>query len=165
MKWLRTVVPMVLAGVVGCGGSEEDSFTLVPVKGTITRNGKALAGAKVSFVPDQGNKQSTPGVDETGPEGNYMLKFKNRTGIAPGKYKMIITPGVVMPSGAKVPEEFKDDPMMAEMAAGIGTGHTASKSAAAKKAAEQPDPPSEYNVEVGPKGDVIDQDIKAAAKK
>jgi hypothetical protein len=116
MKWGQSVAFLALAGLVGCGGSEEDSYKLVRVTGTITKNGKPLSGAKVSFVPDAGNKQTTPGVDETGPEGNYMLMFKGRTGVAPGKYKVIVEPAIDMPAGAKVPDEFKKDPVMLQTA-------------------------------------------------
>jgi len=70
----------------------------------------------VSFVPQAGNKDSTPGVDQTGPEGNYLLRFKGRTGVAPGKYKVTITPGVELPPDAKVPAKFKNDPMMLKFA-------------------------------------------------
>ena len=116
MRWGQTVAILALGGLVGCGGSEEDHFKLVRVTGTITENGKPLAGAKVSFVPAESNKNSTSGVDQTGPEGNYMLNFKGRTGVAPGKYRVTVEPPIELPAGVKVPDEFKKDPMMFRMA-------------------------------------------------
>ena len=119
MRIARMVAALALAGFAGCG-SEEDHYKLVRVTGTVTRNGKPLANANVSFLPAASNSPTTPGVDETGPEGNYLLKFRNRTGIAPGSYKVVITPPVELPGGAPIPEAFKDDPIQAQMAMGIG---------------------------------------------
>ena len=134
MKCVRLAVLIALAALSGCG-DEQDRVSLVRVTGTITRNGKPLANAKVSFMPDAGNKVSTPSVDETGPEGNYMLRFKGRTGVASGKYKVMITPAVEVPASAKIPEEFRDDPLMGSMAAGVGVPGAGNRGggAAAKK--------------------------------
>jgi hypothetical protein len=153
MSWMRTVVPLALVavGLAGCG-SEEDRISLVPVKGTITKNGKPLAGATVSFLPDPGNKFNTPGLDSTGPEGTYMIRFKNRSGLSPGKYKVLVTPPVNMPGG-KVPDAFKDDPVMAQMAVGVGVPGAEPKKQAEEKA--------EFEAEVGEKPDVFDFDVKA----
>jgi hypothetical protein len=109
MRWCQAVAVFALAGFIGCGRTEEDSYKLVRVSGVITKNGKPLSGAKVMFVPDVGNKISTPGVDETGPEGNYLLNFKGRTGIVAGKYKVTVEAPFEI-SGAKVPEELTKDP-------------------------------------------------------
>jgi hypothetical protein len=146
MRWVRAVAGLALAGLVGCG-SDEDNIHLVRVTGTITQNGKPLANAGVSFVPQTGNKDSTPGVDETGPEGNYMLRFKSRTGVAPGKYKVVITPPDEV-AESKVPEKFKNDPMMFKFmkeAQVSGRKSSGEKKAVAKSEfeAEVPDKPSE----------------------
>jgi hypothetical protein len=108
MRWCQAVAIFTLAGLVGCGGTEEDSYKLVRVSGTITKNGKPLAGAKVMFVPEASNKISTPGLDETGPEGNYLLNFKGRTGIVAGKYKVTVEAPFEI-AGAQAPEELKKD--------------------------------------------------------
>jgi hypothetical protein len=112
MRRFPTVIILALAALAGCGGSEEESYTLVKVSGTITRNSKPLAGAKVSFLPDGGNPISTPGSDQTGPEGNYLVAFKGRSGVAAGKYKVIITPALELPGGAKIPPEYENQPGM-----------------------------------------------------
>ncbi len=112
MKKFQAVAILALAPLVGCSGTEEDRYQLVKVTGTITKNGKPLADADVSFVPGSGNQVSTPGVDRSGPQGTYMLSFKGRTGVAPGKYKVLITPPVEVPAGAAIPDAFKNDPVM-----------------------------------------------------
>src|SRR5436305_5635610 len=105
MRWVRMVAGFALTGLIGCGGgTDDDNIKLVRVTGTITQNGKPLPNADVSFVPQTGNKDSTPGVDQTGPEGNYMVKYKGRTGVAPGKYQVIITPPDEV-AAAQVPEK------------------------------------------------------------
>jgi len=154
MRRTHIAAPLILVALVGCG-SEEDRIKLVPVKGTVTQNGEPLAGATITFVPDASNADSTPGVDATGPEGNYMAKFKSRTGLAPGKYRVTVMPPLVMPSGAKVPEEFKDDPYMAQMAMGIDPGAPTEG-----VAGEQ----SEFEAEVPPEGGTFDFDVKKANK-
>jgi hypothetical protein len=116
MRRVRMVAMLALSGLVGCGGSDEDNIKLVRVTGLITKNGKPMANANVSFVPLAGNKDTTPGVDQAGPEGNYMIKFKGRTGVAPGKYKVTVTPSFEIPATAKVPEKFKNDPVMIQTA-------------------------------------------------
>jgi hypothetical protein len=116
MRRFPTVAILALAALVGCGGSDEDSYKLVKVTGTITKNGRPLGDAKVSFLPDAGNKDSTPGIDQSGAQGSYMLMFKGRTGIAAGKYKVIITPAVELPAGVTVPAGFEKQPGMFQMA-------------------------------------------------
>lgn len=111
MRWVDTVAILILPTLAGCG-SEEDRIPLVRVTGTVTQNGKPLANANVAFFPDPANKYATPGVDETGPEGNYMVKFKGRTGVAAGKYKVVVTPSLEVESDASIPEEIRNDRMM-----------------------------------------------------
>src|SRR5688572_9652213 len=116
MRWLRMLAVLAPIGLVGCGGTEEDWIKLVPVSGKVTKNGKPMANADVSFVPGAGNPESTPGVARTGPEGEYSLMFKGRTGVAAGKYNVTITPAFEIPADAKVPEAFKKDPIMFQFA-------------------------------------------------
>lgn len=150
MTWIRYASSLVLLGVIGCGGDPDNSITLVPVKGTITLNGKPMANAAVSFVPDAGNKFNTPGGDTTGPEGNYMARFRNRSGLAPGKYKVMITPGTSTAAG-NVSEAFKDDPFMA------------SEAARAKPVAKAMEIKGEFEGEVTETGATLDYDVKATS--
>jgi hypothetical protein len=80
-----------LAMVAGCGGNEEDRVALVPVSGTLTLDGKPLEGVIISFVPDASNaKPQTDGGDLTGPGGTFEAKYRNRNGLAPGKYTVTV---------------------------------------------------------------------------
>jgi hypothetical protein len=71
----------------GCG----DGPALVPAAGIVTLDGKPLEGATLSFVPAAGNAESTAGSDVTGPQGNFQMTFNGRAGLAPGKYRVLIS--------------------------------------------------------------------------
>jgi hypothetical protein len=83
----RRILVLVLfleaSAVVGCGNG------LVQVSGTVTLDGKPLAGgpqmdASVSFVREDGHGRPAVGViDES---GNYTLKTGSQTGVEPGSY-------------------------------------------------------------------------------
>src|SRR4051812_11343260 len=73
-----TYAALASACLVGCGGSD---VSLVPVSGTVTLEGKPLAGAQISFAPESRNAQGTPGTDITGSSGYYkVMTAKGRTG-------------------------------------------------------------------------------------
>jgi len=153
---MRRIVPLTLLVLAGCG-TEEDRIDLVPVSGTITQNGKPMAGATVSFIPDAANPVSTPGVDSTGPEGNYKIMFKHRSGLAPGKYRVVVEPGLEAPGGGKVPEEFADDPYMAQMSLGVIPGE--------KKQGEAAGTKNEFEAEVTDGEDnVFEFDVKTTSR-
>lgn len=115
MKTRLTAFAVLLA-VAGCGtGDETDSYKLVTVRGHVTLDGKPLEGAKVLFTPDEGNKPNTPGVDTTGKEGNYILMYRGRSGVAPGKYSVLVSK-TFDPAVLKASEEFKGDPVLEAMA-------------------------------------------------
>ncbi len=152
---IRWVGALALAGLVGCG-SEESRYKLVPVKGTVTLNDKPLGGAMVNFAPQEGNEFSTPGVDSTGPNGNYKLMFKGRSGVAPGKYKVTITPPA--PAAAEnLPAIFKDDPLMA------GFERDAKQLASSKTRRIEVGTKSEFEAEVPDEGGIMDFDVKSAS--
>jgi len=154
MTWIRGAVPLVLLGVVGCGDADS-AVALVPVKGTVTLNGKPMANALVSFVPEPGNKNGTAGGDTTGPEGNYMARYRGRSGLAPGKYKVTIAPGVSSEASANVSEAFKDDPFMAAE----GTRAASALKPAAKKLEIH----GEFDAEVTASPSPLDFDVKATS--
>jgi Carboxypeptidase regulatory-like domain len=73
----------------GCGGAQTS-----PVEGTVTLDGKPLAGASVQFVPQGKGRDATA---ETDKDGQFaMSTFKPRDGVLPGSYKVVISP----PTGA-----------------------------------------------------------------
>jgi len=153
MRWVRTVAILTMSGLVGCG-SDEDKIKLVRVTGTVTQNGKPMADADVSFVPQAGNKDTTPGVDRTGPEGTYLVKFKGRSGVAVGKYKVMITPAFKLPAEA---EKFKEDPMMFKIMQDARGGAEKRGGSAAKKAGAK----SEFDADVPDAASaILDFDVK-----
>jgi cytochrome c1 len=160
MRGFAKVATLGLAAAIGWGCSDEEvTYKLVKVTGTVTRNGKPLADAGVSFIPDAGNKSSTPGIDRSGEEGNYMLTFKGRTGIAPGKYKVMVTPPRMdMPSGVSMPPGLENQPFMLEKAQRAKNAGTKRGREATKEAAK-----STFDAQVEDQGGgvVLDFDVKS----
>jgi hypothetical protein len=83
---------VLLAGT-GCGG-----LKLVPVSGKVTRDGRPLSGAAVSFVPDasKGNNARLSCMGRIGADGQYELmangvtKSETGKGAPPGWYKVTL---------------------------------------------------------------------------
>jgi len=155
MTWIRRAVPLVLLGAIGCSDDPDAAVKLVPVKGTVTLNGKPMANAVVSFVPEPGNKTGTAGGDTTGPEGNYMARYRGRSGLAPGKYKVTIAPGAPTESMSHVSDAFKDDPFMAAEGARAAT--------ALKPVAKKAEIRGEFDAEVTASPSPLDFDVKATS--
>ena len=151
MKWLPLGVA-ALATSAGCGS---DDTKVVFVSGTIIAEGKPLAEARVAFMPEPGNKPETPGTAATGPDGKYIVSWNEHVGIAPGKYRVIITGAFVPPPGVNVPPEFKDDPFMLQLS--LGQNRTAKAT---------PPLTGEFDATVTDSGSPYDFDLKpfAAAK-
>ena len=106
---LLTAAPLLV--LAGCG----DGPALHSAGGTITRNGEPLADAVVIFAPSDGATVGAEGV--TGPDGKYTLSTGGRSGAPAGKFQVSVTKA--SPT-AVVPEAFKDDPSMADMAPQVG---------------------------------------------
>jgi len=148
--WRGMTVAAMAAFAIGCG---ESGPALVPVSGVVTLNGKPFEGAVITFHPDPSNKQGLPGEDMTGPSGNYKAMTKGRSGLVPGKYKVVVTKSLIDPK--KIPESFKDDPFMGQLSVqgpdvGLGKG--------------KPDPSGEieyrFDREIPPEGGPQDFDAK-----
>ena len=77
------VLVLFLVISAGCGKSR-----LSPVSGTVTLDGKPLAGASVHFVPEGAGKDATAETDQ---QGQFtMSTFEPRDGVLPGTYKVVI---------------------------------------------------------------------------
>jgi hypothetical protein len=132
----------------GCGSGP----TLVPVTGVVTLNGEPLEGAELTFIPDQTNDEMTPGGDSTGPEGNYKAMYNYRSGLAPGKYTVLISKKANSGEGVEdAPPEIMGDPYMAAMA-GYAVEVLPEKYSDPLK--------SDFTIEVPPEGGVFEFDVK-----
>jgi hypothetical protein len=72
----------LLALAPGCGGRK-------PVQVLVTLDGKPVAGATVTLVPEGGGVESGSGF--TGSDGTATLTAPKNKGILPGKYKVVVT--------------------------------------------------------------------------
>ena len=78
--------------LVGCGGSG-DTPELGTVEGTVTLDGKPLANATVTFIP-QDTEQRRPSNAQTNESGEFELKYsREHDGAPPGKYLVEIRTG------------------------------------------------------------------------
>jgi hypothetical protein len=108
------ILGLISGGLAGCGsGDETKGYKLVPVSGTVTINGKAVEGVDVNFTPSGADGPSTPGHDTTGPEGNYKMMYRDRSGLSPGKYTVLVTQ-TIYPGGTS--KSSDEDPHMARAA-------------------------------------------------
>jgi hypothetical protein len=152
------IVALISGGLVGCGpGDETKQYRLVPVSGTVTINGKPAEGVEVSFTPSGTDSPSTPGLDTTGPEGNYKMMYRNRSGLSPGKYTVLVTQ-TLFPGGAIKSSE--DDPNMARAAARARALSRSTSKGPEDDVAKQIQ--GRFDKEVSKSGDVIDLDVKGS---
>ncbi|WZO96282.1 carboxypeptidase-like regulatory domain-containing protein [Isosphaeraceae bacterium EP7] len=142
-----------LAVLAGCG---EDGPTLVPVRGTVTLNGQPLADAEIVFVPDPANTDVTGGRDKSGPDGNYLATYNGRSGLAVGRYKVLVSKKAEAPPGMVLPDAIKMDRVQQEMM-GIRKEILPSKYSSATK--------SDFAADIKEQGGVFDFDVKAPASK
>src|SRR5262245_5757731 len=71
-----------LVVVVGCGPGKS------PVNGTVTIDGRPLAGATVVFTSEDGSKVASGLADDS---GNFALAYQNKSGIPAGTYKVTVS--------------------------------------------------------------------------
>lgn len=96
------LIPLI-AIVAGCGGGPK----LATASGIVTLDGKPLEGATLSFIPTPGNAVSTAGTDVSGPDGNFQMTYNGRAGLAPGKYKVVVSKTEdVASKGKEIPSVF-----------------------------------------------------------
>lgn len=85
----RTVLSAsLLLAFAGCGGS--DLPTLADVSGTIQMDGKPLANASVTFIPENGR----PSSGMTDGSGCYTMSYSEQAdGVVPGSCRVMISTG------------------------------------------------------------------------
>lgn len=92
-KSFRCAVGCVILGMLGCGDS---SPRLVPVRGIVTVDGKALVHKTVQFIPEPGTPGQGAGAN-TNSNGEYSLiamrpgAVTDMPGVPAGKYRVIVT--------------------------------------------------------------------------
>jgi hypothetical protein len=148
------VLSLLLAFAIGCGSGPK----LVPVSGVVTLNGKPLGEAVIQFLPDPPTEDAHPADDVTDPEGNYQAETKGRSGVVPGKYRVVITKDNT-PIPAAVSEQFKDDPFMAGLSSRPPDGGRTSK-----KKADDTKIEGVFNQEIPPEGGEFNFDVKLTSK-
>jgi len=78
---------LVVVAVAGCGSSNPSTY---PVTGTVTHDGKPLAGANVGFSATDENTRGAIGVTDS--EGKYSLTtFEQGDGAMAGTFKVTIS--------------------------------------------------------------------------
>lgn len=95
---LLTALPPVLlfslvACVAGCGGE-----SLVPLEGTVTLDGKPMAGVHVLFFPTEAEaNDATQYRGITDNQGHYSLEraSDDSVGLTPGTYRVSLTTAVI----------------------------------------------------------------------
>lgn len=87
----RAGVAILAFSLIGCKTQEPPPGPprLVPTKGTITHEGKPLAGAIVVFNPT--GTEGALSIGQTDGEGKFELSHMNFPGCGPGDYKVAVT--------------------------------------------------------------------------
>lgn len=155
------VVSLAVLACPGCWGDPDNAVTLVPVTGTVKLKGEPMVNARVAFSPQPGNKEETVGGDTTGPEGTYRAFYRNRSGLAPGKYKVTITQGEDLDADAEsnISEAFKNDPYMAAQAR-----EAAAATSGRRKTAKKPVIEEQFDAEVGQEATTLDFNLEGKTR-
>ena len=124
---LRSYAPSLLltiAVVSGCGGGVElpdYADKLIPVSGTVTADGKPVAGANVVFHPaDYGGDSAQTAYGRTDDNGKYTLTtpiagldIEQQAGAVEGVYKVTVN-RIARPDGTPIPDGMSEADAMAE---------------------------------------------------
>jgi hypothetical protein len=85
--WNRSAAAVSLVIFLGCGSS--DAPKLAPVTGSVAFNGQPVAGATVSFIPENANGRMATGV--TDKDGKFQLSTNAiNDGAVIGEHKILV---------------------------------------------------------------------------
>jgi hypothetical protein len=103
---LRVIGSLLIGSTALSGCSGGSKLKVVPIKGKVTYNGQALAGAAVAFNPQEPEGKTAGGMTDA--QGEYTLTTmetpsKIADGALPGTYKVTIVKMKKSPD-----EEFRD---------------------------------------------------------
>jgi hypothetical protein len=110
-----TVCCLALPALTGCGGSQKVQLT--QVKGKVTLDGTALAGARVVFAPVATNptdlSEALPASSGfTDDSGEYTVAtFQGQSGAAVGDHRVFISK-MLTPDGKPLPPDVKDPALL-----------------------------------------------------
>lgn len=95
---MRSSIALIAAlpfffSVSGCGGS--DGPELIPAGGVVKYQGKPLAGARVTFIPEN---EGSVAMSSTDSQGNFELRTGAESGVVAGVSKVTVT---MMETGAE----------------------------------------------------------------
>lgn len=97
-RWTRSTLSLGCFAAVasslmaGCSGSNQPTFDLTPVSGSVTLDGKPLADADVAFyLQGQSPKDYHGSVGKTDAQGKYELQAGVAKGAVPGSYKVTVS--------------------------------------------------------------------------
>jgi hypothetical protein len=108
--WFACLVVPGLVLLVGCGGSESGTVIekVVPAEGTLTYQGRPLAGYQVTLLPTDGRR---PAVGISDAQGHFRLGTNTEgDGAPPGKHPAAIVWIPPRPSGEPGQEVIVDNP-------------------------------------------------------
>ncbi len=121
MSTKRTRLAIVLAALLaitsfGCG-EDPDKPLLVPATGKVTFEGKGLTAGSITFFPDRDAEyQKDAPTSLLQLDGSFTMKtFPFGDGVAPGKYKVCLSPALA--GGIKRPDyaDIKKTPWEVEI--------------------------------------------------
>lgn len=121
MSTMLTRLSIVLAagiviGLAGCG-EPADKPLLVPATGKVTFQGKGLTAGSITFFPDRDAEyQKDAPTSLLQLDGSFTMKtFPFGDGVAPGKYKVCLSPALA--GGIKLPDyaDLKKTPWEVEI--------------------------------------------------
>ncbi|MEI7701385.1 MAG: carboxypeptidase-like regulatory domain-containing protein [Planctomycetia bacterium] len=113
MQWKHwALITLVVSGMTGCGEAPKDLPTVPihPVKGTVTLDGKPIAGARVSLQAVQGAKPGDINPNAvTDESGAFQLStYAPLDGAPEGAYSVTVSWPVVINASGSDPEYGKE---------------------------------------------------------
>lgn len=102
----KTIAILCFTCLTGCG----DGVKRAQINGTVTLQGKPLAGASVQFFPEQGT-EGEGAIGTADSEGKFtVISSRNRdAGVPPGKYKVRVSLMMDRKGNALPPDALQAD--------------------------------------------------------
>jgi hypothetical protein len=112
---VQSLLAACLLGCLGCGGEK-----VVPVKGTVTHNGKPVDGIIISFVPQAVTKAGVS-LGQTDEDGRYALTVATtkESGAVVGTHKVWVS----LPRTPEKPKSHDPEEILKEQAARTKSVH------------------------------------------